>query len=206
MMINLHCIAYPVCSLGPGHRVAIWVSGCNKRCEGCISPELQNPISGKFIKVNTLLTRLLTVNSKIEGITISGGEPLEQKESLAELLNNLRVARPDWNVLLYSGYTMNDIKDMGGSGHRLLSLIDILIDGPFDKNIRSRHPLLGSGNQKIHYLSDNGLGLKPLIDEKPNARFELGLGSDSFQMLIGVGYQNRRTEIMKSIQLHSSNP
>lgn len=201
MMINLHSIAHPVCALGPGHRVALWVSGCKKRCEGCISPELQNPMFGRLIKVNTLLSRLLSINSNIEGITISGGEPMDQKESLGEFPENLRAARPDWNVLVYSGYTMNDIKDMGESAYRLLSLIDILIDGPFDKNAPSTHPLLGSGNQNIHYLSNNGLALKPLTDKKPNGIFDLGLGPDNFQMLIGVGAHDRRTAIINGLHV-----
>lgn len=200
-MINLHSIAYPVGALGPGHRVALWVSGCKKRCEGCISPELQDPMSGRLIKVNTLLRRLLSINSNIEGITISGGEPVDQRESLAELLEKLRADRQYWNVLVYSGYTLNEIKAMGESGHRLLAFTDILIDGPFDKNVPSTHPLLGSGNQKIHYLSDNGLAVKPLTDKKPNGIFDLGLGPDNFQMLIGVGAHDRRTAIINGLHV-----
>lgn len=40
-------LLYPVHSLGPGDRLAIWIRGCKKRCFNCANPELQlfNPNS-----------------------------------------------------------------------------------------------------------------------------------------------------------------
>ena len=51
MNLIVHSLAHPVTSLGPGRRVVLWVTGCAKHCEGCMSPEMQDPEAGKAIPV-----------------------------------------------------------------------------------------------------------------------------------------------------------
>ena len=38
--MNVARILYPVRVLGPGERVGLWLSGCNRGCKGCSNPEL----------------------------------------------------------------------------------------------------------------------------------------------------------------------
>jgi anaerobic ribonucleoside-triphosphate reductase activating protein len=66
----------------------------------------------------------------IDGITISGGEPTDQMPSLISLLHDIRYLS-DLSVILFSGRTMREIECMH-RGRELLSLIDVLIDGPYD--------------------------------------------------------------------------
>lgn len=104
-------ILSPVHSLGPGDRVCLWTQGCKKRCKGCISPELQ-PYSGNEIDEDLLAKILIQVARKnnCTGITISGGDPLEQSQALLKLLTLLRNEFDD--ILVYTGFELQDIQDV----------------------------------------------------------------------------------------------
>ena len=83
----------PVHSLGPGERVCLWTQGCNKKCEGCISPDLQGT-QGTKIGNEQLSQLIIQVARKAScsGLTISGGDPFEQSVDLLELLRLTREA------------------------------------------------------------------------------------------------------------------
>jgi anaerobic ribonucleoside-triphosphate reductase activating protein len=88
----------------------------------------------------------------IEGITVSGGEPLLQTAALTELLKAAQVK--GLTAIVYTGYTLEEISgDARLSG--VLDHIDVLVDGRFDIN-RMEPTLLarGSTNQKIHFLTN----------------------------------------------------
>jgi anaerobic ribonucleoside-triphosphate reductase activating protein len=204
MDIVLFSMAYPVTSLGPGSRVVLWVSGCAKRCMGCISPEMQPRNAGKAVPVDVLLRRILDLH--VDGITISGGEPFDQAPALAELLSALRAARPAWDVLIYTGYLIEEIKaDVSGRA-KMLDCADILIDGPYRKRIPRKHPLTGSGNQRVHYLTERGRFLKPQLDAMPAEQINLGLGTGSLDMIIGVAETSTRDEVCKTFHAQPHAP
>src|SRR5690349_2700599 len=106
MQLKLYSMAYPVTALGPGPRVVLWVAGCPKRCAGCMSLEMLGPEAGERVPVAKLAQKILAIAAPLDGITISGGEPFDQAASLAALVEMLRVQRPEWNVIIYSGYTL----------------------------------------------------------------------------------------------------
>jgi anaerobic ribonucleoside-triphosphate reductase activating protein len=195
--LNLYSIAYPVTSLGPGYRLVIWVAGCKKRCPGCISPEMLDAKAGKHIETARLLRHFLRLNCTIDGITISGGEPFDQPEPLAELLEGLSDHRPDWNVMVYTGYRLSELSRISFTLN-LLSKIDVLIDGEYRRDISSDHPLIGSGNQKLHFLTERGLAMKDQIDLLPQNNANLGIGYDR-DMLIGVLNPDARKDIHKML-------
>ena len=83
------------------------------------------------------LVKQINSNNAIEGITISGGEPLLYPQALIELLNNI-----DKNLtrILYSGYTIEEIiADELKS--KVLKFVDLAIVGRYNKNLK--HPYLG---------------------------------------------------------------
>ena len=90
------------------------------------------------------------------GITLLGGEPMEpvNQRGLLPLLKRIRKELPQKTVWAYTGYVYEDLLE-GGRAHcevteELLSLCDILVDGPFiaeKKNISLR--FRGSENQRI---------------------------------------------------------
>lgn len=154
-------ILSPVHSLGPGDRVCLWTQGCKKRCKGCISPELQ-PYSGNEIDEVILAKILIQVARKnnCTGITISGGDPLEQSQALLKLLPLLRTEFDD--ILVYTGFEFPDIQNglAGIEAKKCLNYLDVLIDGKYIDELNFKDCVLrGSSNQNIHFINE---GLAPI--------------------------------------------
>lgn len=157
-------ILSPVHSLGPGDRVCLWTQGCKKRCKGCISPELQ-PYSGNEIDEDVLAKILIQVARKnnCTGITISGGDPLEQSQALLKLLTLLRNEFDD--ILVYTGFELQDIQDglVDIEAKKCLEYLDVLIDGKYIDELNYKDCVLrGSSNQSIHFINK---GLAPIYAE-----------------------------------------
>lgn len=80
---------FPVVTLGPGRRLGIWLQGCSIHCEGCIAPENQ-PFDEVFMMtVDELMNETADALNEADGVTISGGEPLDQKDALQCLLSEI---------------------------------------------------------------------------------------------------------------------
>jgi anaerobic ribonucleoside-triphosphate reductase activating protein len=86
---------------------------------------------------------------------VSGGEPFEQAEALAEVLRTVR-EETDLDILVYSGYRLDEIRQMGKSAQDLLALVDVLIDGRFERESPGTRLWRGSDNQRLHILTDRG--------------------------------------------------
>ncbi len=139
-------------TLGPFKRFAIWLQGCNKNCEGCLSPRSKSMTGGKKYKIPEL-TSLISENKNIEGLTISGGEPFLQAKNLNILINNLKKIN-DYGIILYTGYTLEELKIKNNEDiNNLLKNIDLLIDGEYNSKLDDGKSLRGSSNQKIIPLS-----------------------------------------------------
>ena len=147
----------PVHSLGPGNRVCLWTQGCSKQCEGCISPELQDPrgIDVSESRLAELLIRIAQKN-ECQGLTVSGGDPFEQADALLKLLKLVRKQFDD--ILVYTGFQLNEIVcgNAGEAGRACLQYIDVLIDGRYVRSLNTPECVMrGSGNQTIVYLNDS---------------------------------------------------
>ena len=135
---------------GPGLRFVLWTQGCSKGCKNCFNPE-----TWSFEKYK-LLTPLeifeLIKNSSVSGVTITGGDPLEQPEELLELLILLESLNLSKGIILFTGFTIDEInKDF--LRRKSLGYIDVLIDGRFENDKRISRGLRGSENQNIIYFS-----------------------------------------------------
>lgn len=102
-------ILYPVKVLGPGSRVGIWFCGCPRRCEGCSNPELWEFQDRYKISLKTLLTLIekISEKNKIDGFTITGGDPIFQAEDLLKLLDQIKKISDD--IIIYTGYMKNEV-------------------------------------------------------------------------------------------------
>jgi len=134
-------------ALGPFKRYAIWVQGCERRCAGCISEDSQ-PIDGGYRLEITDLAADIINTLDIEGITISGGEPYLQEESLVSLISLVRAKR-DLGVIIYTGFIFDEIKD-----NKLTAHADIIIDGEYINKLDDGRSLRGSSNQNVIFTTN----------------------------------------------------
>jgi anaerobic ribonucleoside-triphosphate reductase activating protein len=142
----------PVRVLGPYQRAVIWVQGCGWACAGCIVPESWSMKGGEALSIEELMSWILC-QSDIEGITLSGGEPLLQAPALIELIDQLRRER-DLGVVCYTGYRLKDLQQRGTEAQRqLLSRIDLLIDGRYQAAQHDNLLWRGSRNQQLQLLT-----------------------------------------------------
>lgn len=149
MKLFLHMRQPHVKVLGPGDRYGVWVAGCHRNCPGCIAPDAQDMTKGTPIDVSALAWEIIL--TKPDGITISGGEPFLQAEALAELVRMIR-RKIDVGVIVYTGFLKEELDSVPGA-EELLSQTDLLIDGPYVKELDDGQGLRGSSNQRIWDLS-----------------------------------------------------
>ncbi len=144
-------ILYPVTALGPGTRMALWVSGCKRHCSKCANPELWDRHEYQKITPEKLVKTIGSmIGQRLDGITITGGEPFDQAAELCEVIDGL----PDQiNVLVFTGYKYEELLEKKNT-RELLERIDVLIDGEYVDELNDNSSALrGSTNQKIWYLN-----------------------------------------------------
>lgn len=105
---------------GPGVRSVIWTQGCVGMgpsnvgpCLGCWNP-LLHPIDSPLaeeIEPDALAERVVReAVTNTTGITISGGEPLQQAVEVYSFMCSIHARRPWWNIGLFSGYTLSELE------------------------------------------------------------------------------------------------
>ena len=131
---------------GSGLRYSIFVQGCYHNCLGCHNPE-SHDVNGGYLKDIEEILKEIDENPLLDGVTLSGGEPMLQVEALIELSKEIK--KRNLNIVLYSGYTYEQIiNDVNKK--RLLELCDMLVDGKFELEKRSLSLLYrGSSNQRL---------------------------------------------------------
>jgi anaerobic ribonucleoside-triphosphate reductase activating protein len=137
---------------GPGRRFALWVQGCSLRCPGCCNPEMFASDKGRLADSAELAAEALAVPG-LEGVSLLGGEPTEQAEALADFAERVRAG--GLSVMLYSGYTLAELRARGPAVARLLGAVDLLVDGRFEQaRPETQRRWIGSANQQLHFLSE----------------------------------------------------
>lgn len=138
---------------GPGRRAVVWVQGCTLGCPGCFNPET-HPFTGDRTPVDALVARIsaAAVAHHLDGLTVSGGEPFQQRRALAALLEHVR-AETDLSVLVFTGYTTAELASLPGAAD-VLRHTDVLITGRYDARQRLATGLRGSSNKTVVCLTD----------------------------------------------------
>lgn len=141
---------------GPGRRSVIQVAGCSLRCPGCYVPQTHKRENGSLVSISSIVKEIIANHPNHDGVTILGGEPFDQAASVAELVSRLK--NLGIHITVYTGNTIDTLigkKDK--SVDYILTHIDLLIDGPFIRQLKEdAGEYRGSRNQRVISLSRNG--------------------------------------------------
>lgn len=155
---------------GPGNRAVVWFQGCTLACEQCWNVQSHVFASDRARPVREIGDWVLSCKD-IEGVTFSGGEPLQQASNLLRLCVYLKSKRPALSLGVFSGYTLQELETgrwkftAGASGiwrngdARLFAAIKGCLDfgvfGRFNRHMAcTDKPLCGSRNQNVVFFTD----------------------------------------------------
>lgn len=131
---------------GPHRRAAIWVAGCQIRCPGCCNPDMFERSSGEPMSADTIVDGAA---ANVEGLTVLGGEPLEQIPALTIVA--ARAQHRGLGVVVFSGMTMAQARRKAGFA-ALWSAVDSMVLGPFvagRPEPAAGRATIGSSNQRL---------------------------------------------------------
>jgi anaerobic ribonucleoside-triphosphate reductase activating protein len=181
---------FPVTALGPGVRLGIWLQGCPLACPGCIAKDTWEPAAGVTVSVATLLDDVRrAIEAGADGVTVSGGEPLEQAEPLATLLHGVRQASAEagasCDILLYTGY---ELAELTAPQRETAALADALITGRYVITAPTRLIWRGSANQVLRPQTPLGRQrYAPYVAHEPAAPpIQVEAGPDGHAWWVGV--------------------
>lgn len=146
---------------GEGTRLVIFTTGCIHNCPGCHNKDFQNYNYSEAIDMTTeqIIDYIKERKEWIDGITLSGGDPLFQLNATKELIHTIRKDKvlKDLNIWLFTGYLFKDIPQT------IKNNVDVIIDGPFIKEMLNKDyqglPIVnwrGSLNQVLYRKNSEG--------------------------------------------------
>jgi anaerobic ribonucleoside-triphosphate reductase activating protein len=162
---------------GPGARFVIWLQGCSLGCPGCFNPTTHTTEGGTVVDVDELAARVAA--ARVDGLTLSGGEPLEQPEATLAILRAARAL--GLSTLIFSGFSIEEIRTRP-LGPEILAELDVLVDGRYVARERLGAGLRGSANQRIHALTSRHTVTQ--VEATPVA--EVRIAPDGSIVLTGV--------------------
>jgi anaerobic ribonucleoside-triphosphate reductase activating protein len=169
-VLRVNRIHYPVTALGPGRRLGVWVQGCPLACPGCIARDTWDPAAGREVNVADLTAVWqAAVDDGADGLTVTGGEPLEQPVELAAFLGEAdgvrRRASREIDFLVYTGY---ELAELPAAAHQALELTDAVITGRYRVAEPSAMIWRGSANQRLSPRTELGnRRYRPYLDHAP---------------------------------------
>ena len=135
-------------SNGPGLRVSIFFQGCPFHCKNCFNPETWD-FNGGEEYTSEVQKRVLDLAklSHIKGLSILGGEPLDDKNinGVLELAKSFKEMYPDKSIWLWTGNSFDNKKDK-----EIMKYLDVVVDGQYKDELRDpRLKWKGSSNQRV---------------------------------------------------------
>jgi len=153
---------------GPGLRSVVFFQGCTLACQNCFNPD-SHPFTGADATVLAVAERVLQAHQEhgTEGVTFSGGEPMQQAPALLELIQALRQQVPSLSFGMFSGYSDLELVlgeysiwgcDYSESDRRRLweeirAHLDFAVLGRFNETQPSALPLRTSRSQALRMLT-----------------------------------------------------
>lgn len=156
--MNYANVKYCDVANGLGCRTVLFVSGCRNHCKGCFQPETWDFSYGHFFDETIQEEILRSLEpAYVKGLTVLGGEPFEEENQkvLLPFLKRVQERFPNKDIWCFTGYLYDVDLVTGGrkctsDTPELLSLIDVLVDGPFVEEQRNLMlKFRGSENQRL---------------------------------------------------------
>lgn len=148
--IRLSGIAYESLVNGPGIRRVFFAQGCRHNCVGCFNPDTHDFNGGEIMDMDKLIADL-SGNPFIDGVTFSGGDPLEQADKFIYLAKESK--KLGLTIWSFTGYRFEFILQNANEKNKwkeFLDNIDVLVDGKFEiNNKKDGLKFRGSINQRI---------------------------------------------------------
>jgi len=154
---------------GPGSRAVVFFQGCSIGCVGCWNPN-SHQFHGTEITDDDVVQQVLRAHQEhtLQGVTFSGGEPMQQGDNLLRLIQRLRQQAPELSFGMFSGYTEHELANgqywvwPDGSSEpcrkrlwqEIRACLDFAILGRFNPAQPSSLPLRTSRNQVLRLFSD----------------------------------------------------
>lgn len=138
---------------GPGLRTSIYFAGCAHRCPGCHNPQSWDFGGGHEMTVEEIISE---IDRHGFNVTFSGGDPIYQLPPLTLLARELTTR--GYTLWCYTGFQYEELAG-NPAADSLLSLIDVLVDGPFEEDKKDLSLLFrGSFNQRLISVKDSTPG------------------------------------------------
>ncbi|MGW7793973.1 4Fe-4S single cluster domain-containing protein [Streptomyces tricolor] len=212
MELRLDGTHYPLETLGPGKRLGVWFQGCSLACPGCMSRHTWDPAAGTpatVAEVLALWRRALADGA--HGLTVSGGEPLQQAAALAELLAGAARLRDGArrregsagphpaDLLVYTGYEPGELTP---ERRAALGGADAVITGRYRAAEPTPLAWRGSANQRIVPLTPLGTARYApyLTRPAPGPRLQVGPAVDGELRLYGVPLRGELAELERTLK------
>ena len=114
---------------GAGFRLTVFTQGCHHNCPGCHNPQTHDPEGGFWSDTEDILN-VAAENPLLDGITLSGGDPMEQPAPCTALAEGAH--KMGLNVWTYTGYTWEALLEENNPERMmLLKSTDVLVDETF---------------------------------------------------------------------------
>jgi anaerobic ribonucleoside-triphosphate reductase activating protein len=153
---------------GPGMRAVVYFQGCNLGCDGCWNPAT-HAFVGPPRGAQDVAEQVAAAHQMqfIEGVTFSGGEPMQQARDLLDLISLLRRTQPEISIGIYSGYTERELESgrfwtrygialeaRSRVWEDIKQYLDFAVLGRFVAARPSQFPLRTSANQILRLFSN----------------------------------------------------
>ena len=180
---------------GPGGRAVVWFQGCEIHCPGCWNESTHRRDLGLAIEVAEVVARIGRAAQAygLEGVTISGGEPMHQVSEVIELVSVLKREVSLLSAGLFTGYAEHEL-DAGrfhtylpataatrqAHWRELRSLLDFVVLGRYNRNEPTTAPLLSSRNQKLRLFSG-----RYRLEDFHEPQLEISIDPDGLTQITG---------------------
>ena len=153
---------------GPGLRAVVYFQGCTLGCRDCWNPQTHSFTGVERSSVAEIANSVVSADEQraLDGVTFSGGEPMQQCDELLALIESLCARLPGLSFGMYSGYSERELAcglywcrseltryARQQTWQTIKSHLDFAVLGRYAAERPSALPLQISGNQKLALFS-----------------------------------------------------